>query len=90
MSEWVKKSAPKLGLKRPERGPVPMARTLVDLNSDVDVLQRHVGEQGESAATVGDLARVGLVQQATDGSIISTPKTTGGPQGLYDFLKGFR
>jgi len=88
MSEWVKKDKRK-GLKRPERGPIPMARTLVDLNSDVDVLQRHIGEQSESAATVGDLASVGIVQRATDGSIIATPKSIGGPQGLYDFLKGY-
>lgn len=90
MSEWVKKTARKPGLRKPERGPIPMARTLVDLNSDVDVLQRHVGEQGESAATVEDLASVGLVQRATDGSIIATPKAIGGPQGLYDFLKGYK
>lgn len=77
-------------MKRPERGPIPMARTLVDLNSDVDVLQRRVGEQSDSAATVGDLSGVGLVQRASDGSIVATPKAIGGPQGLYDFLKGYR
>lgn len=88
MSEWVKKDK-RRGVKRPERGPVPMARTLVDLNSDVDVLQRRIGEQDESAATVGDLTSVGIVQRATDGSIIATPKAIGGPQGLYDFLKGY-
>lgn len=84
-----KKQVTSKGLRTPERGPVPMARTLVDLNSDVDVLQRRIGEQGESAATVGDLAGVGIVQRATDGSIIATPKSIGGPQGLYDFLKGY-
>lgn len=89
MSDWVKKDKPRGGLKKPERGPIPVARTLVDLNTDVDVLQRRVGEQGESAATVEDLSRVGLIQRATDGSIISEPKNIGGPQGLYDFLKGY-
>ena len=79
------------GLDRPERGPIPVAKTIVDLHTDVEILQRRVGERGESAATVGDLASVGLVRQADDGSVISTPtQTGGGPQGLYDFLKGYK
>lgn len=89
MNQYTKTEVHK-GLRKPERGPMPMARTLVDLNSDVDVLQRRVGEQSESAATVGDLASVGIVQRATDGSIIATPKAIGGPQSLYDFLKGYK
>jgi hypothetical protein len=83
---WEKK---KVSVARPERGPVPMSRSLVDLNSDVDVLQRRIGEQQDSAATIEDLAKVGIVRQATDGSIIATPKNIGGPQALYDYLKGF-
>jgi hypothetical protein len=89
MSKWVKKEEPKVGLRRPERGPIPVTRSLVDLNSDVDVLQRRIGDQQDSAATIEDLASVGIVQQATDGSIIATPKNVGGPQNLYNFLKGF-
>lgn len=89
MSDWIKKPKHRGGLRKPDRGPIPMARTLVDLNSDVDVLQRRAGEWGDSAATVEDLSRVGVLQQATDGSIIAEPKNVGGPQGLYDFLKGY-
>jgi hypothetical protein len=88
MSEWVKKKKPMFS--RPERGPIPMARTLVDLNSDVDVLQRRIGERGESAATVGELGSVGLVSQATDGSIVATKTIIDGPQNLYNFLKDFK
>jgi hypothetical protein len=66
-----------------------MARTLVDLNSDVDVLQRRIGVDTQSAATVEDLANVGLVKRASDGTIVATTRAVGGPQGLYDFLKGF-
>jgi hypothetical protein len=76
--------------KRPERGPIPVARTQVDLNTDVDILQRRIGELGESATTVDDLATAGVVQRASDGSLVTSTIQIGGPQGLYDFLKGFK
>jgi hypothetical protein len=63
---------------------------MVDLNNDVDVLQRRVGDEADSATTVEDLARVNLVKRASDGTIVSSTLTIGGPQGLYDFLKGFK
>jgi hypothetical protein len=66
-----------------------MARTIVDLNSDVDVLQRRIGDAAESATTVEDLANVNLIKRASDGTIVTSTIQTGGPQGLYDFLKGF-
>lgn len=77
-------------IKRPERGPVPIAKTIVDLNTDVDVLTRRIGEVAESAATVEDLANAGIVTRATDGSLTANPQAVGGPQGLYDFLKGYQ
>jgi hypothetical protein len=86
MKPWEKK---KPGLKRPERGPIPMSRTLLDLNSDVEVLQRRIGERSESATTVGDLGSVGLITQATDGSLVASRTVIDGPQNLYNFLKDF-
>jgi hypothetical protein len=56
----------------------------------VDILQRRIGELGESATTVDDLATAGVVQRASDGSLVTTPVQIGGPQGLYDFLKGYK
>jgi len=67
-----------------------MARTIVDLNSDVDVLQRRIGDGTESATTVEDLAKAGIITRASDGSITARPKAIGGPQGLYDFLRGVK
>ena len=79
------------GLRKPERGPTPVTKTVVDLNTDVEILQRRIGERGESATTVSDLASVGLVRQADDGSVIASPvQIGGGPQALYNFLKGFK
>jgi hypothetical protein len=79
------------GMQKPIRGPVPVTKTEEDLHADVEILQRRIGERGDSATTVSDLASVGLVRQAEDGSVIATPvQTGGGPQGLYDFLKGFK
>ncbi len=76
-------------INKPRRGPLPKARTDVDLNSDVDVLQRHIGEVGESATTVDDLQGVGLVTQTSDGSYAADRKIISGPQGLYDYLDNF-
>ena len=86
MSSYEKKKP--AGMKRPERGPIPMARSMVDLNSDVDVIQRRIGDEEDSAATVGDLTSTGVVTRAADGTIIANSKPVGGPQGLYDFLRG--
>jgi hypothetical protein len=67
-----------------------MARTLTDLNNDVDVLQRRLGEQEESAATIEDLEDVGLVTKASDGTVVAAVKEIGGAQALQDFVKGYQ
>jgi hypothetical protein len=77
---------PKKGMKKPERGPIPMARSMIDLNSDVDILQRRIGEVDDSSTTVEDLTRAGVVKKDADGGIVANSKPLGGPQGLYDFL----
>jgi hypothetical protein len=76
-------------MRKPRRGPPPIARTDVDLNSDVDILQRRIGDGEESATTVQDLKSAGVVTQTSDGSLAVTKTAVGGPQGLYDYLKGF-
>jgi hypothetical protein len=76
-------------LREARRGPKPIARTAEDLNSDVDVLQRRVGEATESAATVGDLSRAGIITQTSDGSYTANRNAIAGTQGLYEFLKDF-
>jgi hypothetical protein len=76
-------------MKRPERGPIPVDRSLVTLNADVDVLQRRLGTTEESAATIEDLSDAGVITKTSDGSFSNDPVKVSGPQSLYNFLKGF-
>ena len=75
-------------MRTPARGPTPVDRNQVTLNSDVDVLQRRLGTTEESAATIEDLDAAGVITKASDGTFVAKPVSVGGPQSLYNFLKG--
>ena len=76
-------------MSRPDRGPVPVDRNDMTLNADVDILQRRLGTAEESAATIEDLSEAGVVTKTSDGTFSTAPVKVGGPQSLYNFLKGF-
>jgi hypothetical protein len=85
---WEKKKP--VTMRVPERGPTPVDRNPVNLNTDVDVLQRRLGTTEESAATIEDLSDAGVITKTSDGSYAVKPVVVDGPQSLYNFLKGFK
>lgn len=76
-------------LSRPTRGPVPLTKTAVDEAHDVDILKRTLGDGQDSAATVDDLLKTGLVTRTSDGGYTAIRKTVGGAQNLQSFLDNF-
>lgn len=77
-------------MRRPDRGPTPVAKTPVDQNTDVDILLRRIGRDEKSAVVIDDLEAAGLVTRTSEGTLAATKTVIDGPQNLYNFLKRYR
>lgn len=73
------------------RGESPLtARTRDSLDEDVAVLQRRIGKQTDSAATVEDLKDLGLVVETSQGTVASSVPSILGAQSLFNFIRKFK
>lgn len=73
-------------VKRGERDVI--ARNGVDIDTELDTLQRNTGDPAQSAAKVQDLVDAGVLRQDSTGQVITQAKTISGAQKLQSFLRG--
>ena len=68
---------------------VPAVRSVADVDTDLDKLQRLLGSAEQSAATLQDLKDAGVLVEA-DGKLVSSTLNVSGVQKLQTFLKGYK